>query len=91
MEYYDINKSLHTAHFNNINEIKSLTSTLYFIFGRWIKIFPLFYWSTWKLLGISHWIATVTSQDCFGSNKLFNLVLQIGAPHFFACSTFAFI
>lgn len=32
MEYFDINKLLHTAHFNDFVEIKSLTSTLYFLF-----------------------------------------------------------
>lgn len=32
MEYFDINKLLHTSHFNNFNEIKSFTSTLHFLF-----------------------------------------------------------
>lgn len=35
MEYYDINKLLHKAHFNNFNEIKSLTSTPYVLFWPW--------------------------------------------------------
>lgn len=52
MEYYYINKLLHTTHFNNFNEIKSLTSTPYFnSMAKEENIFPLFSWKYLNVIG----------------------------------------